>query len=44
MQMRKKKWVGELNKEDLHNHQGFSYKSLINCVNLWNKSKRPICL
>ena len=34
MHMRKKKWVVGLNKEDLHNHQGFSYKNLINCVKL----------
>ena len=32
MHMRKRKRVTRLNKEDLHNHQGFSYKNFINCV------------
>ena len=34
MHMRKRKGVVRLNKEDLHKHQGFSYKNLINCVKL----------
>ena len=34
MHMRKRKGVGRLNQEDLHTHQGSSYKNLINCVKL----------
>ena len=34
MHMRKRKGVARSNQEDLHNHQGFSYKNLINGVKL----------
>ena len=34
MHMRKSKGVARSNQEDLHNHQGFSYKNLINGVKL----------